>query len=289
MYNIYISNIIQGVIGGIFTSFVLYIFLKIRDYYANRKGLKELFNYNKFENYNIILASIYADRIKGIKKSNRYINAKIDIPYFAKNDVKAAALIYNLMNIYCENVKINNDEDCKYSKDKNLISIGGSSNDITWKILSECKTSIHYLRYKNSDLNTIKMNPNEHYYKYINIACEFEEALYDYENAVIYKQDDKYTYSLILKMNINKHNEGVVQYIISGLSSIATYSAAKYFCKNWKKIRRDIIFQQHAKFKLLYLIKFFIVRWESPSFAIILKLNRKDNSVDKICLVKVLT
>ena len=159
MFKNFYSNIFQGVVGGIFTSLVLWIFFRLRYYLDKKKGLKELFDIKDQSNYSLIVPSFYMLKIKQMQKTTRAISAKTNVPFFAKNDTRALLSLYNLIKPICSDVDFVEDEKYKVKHNKSIISIGGSSNNVTWDVLQKHNPKMHYLRYKPKDLDEIKDNP----------------------------------------------------------------------------------------------------------------------------------
>jgi len=273
------SNVFQGIVGGIFTSIVLWIFFKLRDYFAKQKGLKELFDIKDLSNYSLIVPSIYVSNIKQMQKSRRAITAKTDVPFFARNDIRASLLLYNLIEPICSHVDFVEDEKYKVKHNKNIVSIGGSSNEVTWKVLQEHNPKVHYLRYKPEDLDKIKDNPIKHYSKYLDVNGPFEEGIYDTSNDKLYKEDGKYTYSLILKLRPPQNNGAT--FVVCGLRSEATYIAARYLSHNWKQIRADLINIDKRYLSKVRVYFYTFIPWRCPEFAVILRINMANDSVDR--------
>ena len=280
MFKNFGANIFQGVVGGIFTSIVLWIFFKLRDYFSKQKGLKELFGIEDLSNYSLVVPSIYVSNIKKMQKSRRAITAKTDVPFFAKNDIRASLLLHNLITPICSQVDFKEDEEYEFKNNENVVSIGGSSNDVTWKVLQGHNPNVHYLRYKPQDLNRIKKNPVEHYSMYLDVNGPFEESIYDRSNDKLYKEYGNYTYSLILKLR-SPQDKGVA-FVVCGLRSEATYIAARYLSDNWDKIRADLI-NMGKRYFYRTRVNFYIFKpWRCPEFSVILRINMANNSVDQI-------
>jgi len=217
-----------------------------------------------------------------MQKSRRAISPKTDVPFFANNDVKASSLLYRLVKPICQQVDIKEDEKYELNASENIICIGGSSNEVTWKILEKHNPPVHYLRYKPPDLEEIKKSPEKHYSKYLDRTGPFEECIYKKTKAELYQEDQDYTYSLILKLS-NSLNDGT-KFVICGLRSEGTYIAAEYLSNNWQRIRGELLTKgKGCLIKILAIFRFYtFFPWKCPDFAIILKLNKKDYSVDHI-------
>ena len=164
----------------------------------------------------------------------------------------------------------------------NIICIGGSSNYVTWKLLEKHNPRVHYLRFKQADLEAIKENPERHYSKYLDIEGTFKEGIYEKTKHELYEEDKEYTYCLILKLS-NCPNDGT-RFIVCGLRSEGTYMAAKYLSRNWQRIRGELLTKGKGYLtKILALIRFYtFFPWRCPDFAIILKLNKQDYLVDRV-------
>ena len=278
------SNVFQGMVGGIFTSIILWLYFKLRDYFANQKGLKELFGIKKeLCRYSIIVPCIYVERIKQTAKSKRAISARThDVPFFAKNDIRAHSIIYRLVKPFCKNVDIKEDENYKFIDGENIICVGGSSNDITWDILEKENPPLHYLRYKEGDLDEIKKQPEKHYSKYNGIPGPFKECLYQKDKNEIYQEDQNHTYSFILKLSSSLNNGTI--FVICGLRSEGTYMAAKHLSNNWQKIRNELLKKNKNYLgKILAIFRLYtIIPWKCPDFGIIVKINLAKKSVERV-------
>jgi len=144
-------------------------------------------------------------------------------------DVKAAIRFSNNFAWKKEKTNFSHDEDSDLDKTKNLVCIGGPSNNITFEILQKVSPELLYVRYLSEDEHVIKADPTKTFSLYIEktgiSGSKWKEAIIRKQDKLFFKGDNK---ALFGRFHNPFGNTNSQAYIIAGLHGKSTYGCAEY-------------------------------------------------------------
>ncbi|HDL08224.1 MAG TPA: hypothetical protein ENG35_05735, partial [Desulfobacteraceae bacterium] len=144
-------------------------------------------------------------------------------------DVKAAIRFSNNFAWKKEKTNFSHDEDNGLDKTKNLVCIGGPSNDITFEILRKVSPELLYVRYLSKDEKVIEADPTETFSLYTNKTNIYEttwkEAIIRRQDKKLFKGDNKAFFGRFHNPFSSENNQVC---IIAGLHGKSTFGCAEY-------------------------------------------------------------
>jgi len=144
-------------------------------------------------------------------------------------DVKAAITLSNNFAWKKEKTSFSHDEDSNLDKMKNLICIGGPTNNISFEILEKVSPDLLYVRYLSTDEQVIKVEPSKTFSLYKTITDDpnriWKEAIIKKYDEKFFEGNNKAFFGRYRNPFGSKDNQVC---IIAGLHGKSTYGCAEY-------------------------------------------------------------
>jgi hypothetical protein len=144
-------------------------------------------------------------------------------------DVKAAIRFSNNFAWTKDKTNFSHDEDSDLDKMKNLVCIGGPSNNITFEILQKVSPDLLYVRYLSTDEQVIKDDPTKTFSLYEAIPDDpnsiWKEAIIKKHDKKLFKGKNKAFFGRYWNPFNSKDSQVC---IMAGLHGKSTYGCAEY-------------------------------------------------------------
>ena len=199
--------------------------------FTGRRRLDLLFGKiaTDWKNTIIVAPSLLLDKGRFRRKTFFPITPDLRGGWHKTFDVKAAITLSNNFAWKKDKTSFSHDEDSNLDKMKNLVCIGGPSNNITFEILQKVSTNLLYIRYLRTDEQVIQDDPTKTFSLYKAITDDsnriWEEAIIRKHDKELFKGGNKAFFGRYQNPFGSKDRQVC---IIAGLHGRSTYGCAEY-------------------------------------------------------------
>jgi hypothetical protein len=199
-------------------------------WYTGRRRLEHLFGKiaTDWKNTIIVVPSLLLENGQFKGKMFFPITPNLRGGWHKTFDVEAGITLSNKFAWKKEKTCLSHDEDSNLDKMKNLVCIGGPTNNVTFEILQKVSPELLYVRYLIKDEQVIQDDPTKTFSLYKAITDDsnrWEEALVKKNNKELFKGKNKAFFGRYQNPFGNKDSQVCV---IAGLGGESTYGCTEY-------------------------------------------------------------
>lgn len=200
--------------------------------FTGRRRLERLFGKiaTDWKNTIIVAPSLLLENGGRFKRKNFFpITPDFRGGWHKTFDVKAAIRFSNNFAWKKDKTNFSHDEDSHLDKMKNLVCIGGPSNNITFEILREVSPDLLYVRYLSKDEQVIEDDPTKTFSLYNDptgiFGSTWKEAIIRKHDKIFFKGDNKALFARFHNPFGSKDSQVC---IMAGLHGKSTYACTEY-------------------------------------------------------------